>query len=213
MEDWYDGKANYHYPHPSEDEKITAYDHKLNSILTFNNASLKKATYLRDLKLSAEHFKSKIIADIGSGPLPPLLIFKECKKRYCIDHLIDDYRKAGYPHHLFENDVTFLNSKSEHITLPDNSVDAVLSVNALDHVDNFEATAAEIMRILRPGGELHLLINCHQEKTSTEPLSLNRDKVKNAFASFGNLFVVSSNPGAYGFSNGETVLFSSSQPT
>lgn len=208
MEKWYSGLGKYNFPYPNEEQKIKSYDHTTNAILTYINSFIKNGSYLRDLQLDRNHFKDKIVADIGSGPMPTLLMFDNCCKRYCIDHLMQKYKEIGYPHYFYKESITFINSKSEKLDLESNSIDAVVSVNALDHVDNFKKTADEIKRILIKGGELHLLINLHPSKTSTETQSLTREDVLNCFDEINNFHIIKVNKKAYGFNDGETVLFS-----
>lgn len=64
---------------------------------------------------------------------------------------------------------------------PDNFFDAVISVNAIDHVDDFEQTSKEIERVLKPSGKIRLHIHYHK-KTSTEPLELSDKIVGDAFS-------------------------------
>jgi ubiquinone/menaquinone biosynthesis C-methylase UbiE len=44
---------------------------------------------------------------------------------------------------------------------PDAYFDAVISVNALDHVDDFERVASEMQRVLRKGGGIYFEVECH----------------------------------------------------
>jgi SAM-dependent methyltransferase len=63
--------------------------------------------------------------------------------------------------------------------------DAVISVNAIDHVDDFFKTASEIIRVLKPNGKIRLHVHYHI-KTQTEPLELNDTIVENAFRGIQN---------------------------
>lgn len=44
----------------------------------------------------------------------------------------------------------------ERLPLPEATVDAVLSLNAMHHLESLEGTAAELARVLRPGGRIVL---------------------------------------------------------
>lgn len=46
----------------------------------------------------------------------------------------------------------------EKLTYPDNSFDAVICINALDHTKNVKAVLAEIERVIKPEGWVY--INC-----------------------------------------------------
>jgi len=202
---WYLGQKEYVFPFPSEDKKETRFSLRKNAILTYIKVETEDASYLRDLKLRADSFTGLKVADIGSGPLPTLLVFKDCD-RYCIDHLIDAYRALGYPIDEFEATTRFINAKSEDIPLNDGYFDAVISRNALDHVDNFESTAEEIKRVLKPGGYLHILVNYHPP-TSSEPLTLSDERILYNFGDVDIRKIHEAND-AWGFKGGKTVLWS-----
>ena len=88
--------------------------------------------------------------------------------------------EAGFPIHIYESRAKFVYGFSENMPFPDNYFDAIISVNALDHVDDFNLTSNEIQRVLKPGGKLRFHLHYHL-KTPTEPLELNDEIVINAF--------------------------------
>jgi ubiquinone/menaquinone biosynthesis C-methylase UbiE len=61
----------------------------------------------------------------------------------------------------------------------------VISVNALDHVDDFPKTAEEISRVLQPEGILRIETNYHQP-TTCEPWPLSDELI---IKHFGHLNV------------------------
>lgn len=202
---WYRGEQPYLFPCPDAGHKISDFDEQTNALLTFIAFENQHASYLKDLCLRADSFKGLRVADIGSGPLPTLLVFQHCD-RYCIDHLMDSYRALGFPISAFEPYLNFLQAKSEDIPVADHFFDAVISRNALDHVDDFAATACELRRILKPGGILHILVNYHQP-TATEPHVLNDSVIQQNFRAL-NLRKIVETPDSWGFAGGSTVLWS-----
>jgi len=48
----------------------------------------------------------------------------------------------------------YLKSTEKVIPLPSEFVDIIFTVNAIDHVNNFEIMCDEIIRVLKPGGIL-----------------------------------------------------------
>ncbi|HEX7862993.1 MAG TPA: class I SAM-dependent methyltransferase [Verrucomicrobiae bacterium] len=202
---WYRGEGSCLFPCPDAEAKINDFDEQTNALLTFIAVETKHASYLKDLCLKKESFRGARVADVGSGPFPTLLVFEGCE-RYCIDHLMESYRKMGYPISRFEPELRFIAAKSESIPVPDGYFDAVISRNALDHVDDFDATAREIRRILRPSGILHILVNYHRP-TSTEPHVLNDEVIRGSFGSLG-VRKVSEAADSWGFEGGKTVLWS-----
>ena len=202
---WYRCEKEYLFPFPSEDERVSQFDETTNALLTFIKKENEHASYLKDLLLHADSFRGLKVADIGSGPFPTLLVFNGCE-RYCIDHLIEAYEEMGYPLSPFKSDVHFLNAKSEAIPVPSGFFDVVISRNALDHVDDFAATAKEIRRVLKSDGVLQILVNYH-EPTATEPHVLSDAVIRTEFSRL-NLRKLLELRGAWGFRDGRTVLWS-----
>jgi ubiquinone/menaquinone biosynthesis C-methylase UbiE len=132
---------------------------------------------LEQLQLPADHFRGKRVLEVGCGPLAPILQFSDCE-RYGLDPLVKRYKRLGFP--LDRYQVNFICAGAEEIPIPDNFFDAVISVNAIDHVDDFNKAAAEVQRVLKPGGFVYMEIEYH-EPTVTEPQVLSDDIVLKAF--------------------------------
>ena len=168
---WYNDEIKELYGHPAPgNKKIIAPTPGISAILTFFETH-QKPKYLKDLLLEADSFSGMKILDIGSGPFPSGLCFSNCEV-YCLDPLFDRYIGAGFPVHIYESRARFVQSKAEAIPFNDGFFDAVISVNAIDHVDDFEKTATEIKRIIKPGGRFRMHVHYHP-KTTAEPLELN----------------------------------------
>jgi ubiquinone/menaquinone biosynthesis C-methylase UbiE len=168
---WYNGELTELYGHTaSTTPRITVYNPEISAILAFFETHQKKK-YLNDLMLANDSFSGLKLLDIGSGPFPSALCFENCEV-YSLDPLFDRYIAAGFPIHCYESRAKFVQAKAEAIPFEDGYFDAVISVNAIDHVDNFEKTALEIKRILRPGGRFRMHVHYHS-KTTAEPIELN----------------------------------------
>lgn len=180
-EEWYDGKLSMLYgePSPNDITKVVSFDKRISAILTWLEVH-QKAKYLDDLLLEKSAFEGLRILDIGSGPLPSASAYLNCEL-YCLDPLMPLYMEAGFPIHIYENRIKFVFGFSEKMPFSDSYFDAIISVNAIDHVDDFNLTASEIKRVLKPGGKLRFHIHYHL-KTVTEPLELNDDIVSAAFS-------------------------------
>jgi ubiquinone/menaquinone biosynthesis C-methylase UbiE len=175
--DWFDGKRDnwWGLPSPSDAEKVLASsDRTLNAVLTAHRL---RAAYLEQLQLPADHFHGKRVLEVGCGPMAPILQFTDCE-RYGLDPLVERYQEAGYPLGMY--DVKFLCAGAEKIPTPDNFFDAVISVNAIDHVDDFAKAALEMQRVLKPNGFIYMEVEYH-EATFREPLELSDSKVLQAF--------------------------------
>jgi SAM-dependent methyltransferase len=202
---WYNGEIQsiYETPAPKPAEKIKAPNLKDSAILTLHRLH-QEVKYLYDLKLSKDAFKGKRIMDIGAGPMPSATCF-EGADLYCLEPLIDRYLKIGFPIHYYGN-VKFVHSPSEQIPIEDNFFDAIISVNALDHVDDFEKTAKEIGRVLKPGGSVVFHLHYHLP-TQNEPLELNDKRVTDAFSMIGNLRKVSESKEKMGYQCSDDELY------
>ena len=163
---------------PDENSRVTAYSDQANAVLTWQKIH-QRPKYLEYLKLNRDAFQNKRILDLGSGPHPSALCFRDCSV-YCLDPLLPEYLKAGFPFHLYDERARFTYGFGEKMPFSDDFFDAVISVNAIDHVDDFYATAQEVKRVLKPGGMLCMQIHFHKP-TPTEPLSLSDQIVEEAF--------------------------------
>jgi SAM-dependent methyltransferase len=173
--DWYNGdlKELYGHPAPGNDQKVAGDTSGLSALLTFFEMH-QKVKYSTDLQLGETELEGLKVLDIGSGPFPSGLCFSGCEL-YCLDPLMCDYFAAGYPMHCYENRAKFVNEMAENMPFRDDYFDAVISVNAIDHVNDFARTALEIKRVLKSGGRFRMHVHYHP-KTKAEPLELN-DKV------------------------------------
>lgn len=186
--EWYKGeKILYDTKPPLFDQKIRAYTEEHSAILTWFELH-QKPKYIQDLRLTADRFKSMRLLDIGSGPFPNSLVFNDCEV-YSLDPLIAKYIEIGYPLFHYESRAKFIKGFSEYIPIEDDFFDAVISVNAIDHVDDFEKTAIEIERVLKPGGLLRMHVHYHKP-TIEEPLEINDMRFMSAYSWVDNLIKI-----------------------
>ena len=158
---WYDGALPEYCgrPSPLESEKVKyGFSKKDNAILTQLNIHC-KPKYLSELKLNQSAFRNCRLLDIGSGPFPGALAFDNTDI-YCLDPLHSKYIEIGVPFHYYDN-VKFINAHAESMPFPDQYFDAVISVNAIDHVDDFYLVAAEVRRVIKTGGKMRMHIHYH----------------------------------------------------
>lgn len=178
-ERWYLGETRelYGLQSPLDLQKKMAKSLKDSAVLTWFELH-QKPKYLHDLELGSDEFRGEKVLDIGSGPFPSALAFRGCSL-YCLDPLFHKYLEAGFPIHYYDN-VKFIHAFSEEIPVEDNFFDAVISVNAIDHVDDLRKTAHEISRVLKPGGKLAMHVHYHKA-TVSEPLEINDAIYNNNF--------------------------------
>ena len=176
---WYSGELTslYSESNPTEKDKIHTQSLKDSAILTWHKMH-QETKYLDDLMLDRKAFADMKVLDIGSGPMPSGTVFGDCDL-YCLDPLMAGYIKIGFPIHYYQN-TKFISGPSENIPIANHYFDAIISVNAIDHVNDFLKTAEEIRRTLKPGGKLRMHVHYHK-KTATEPLEINDEKMNEAF--------------------------------
>ena len=126
--------------------------------------------YPEALKIPRDHFAGKTLLDVGCGPYPLSIAFEDCRI-VGLDPLILRYETAGFPLYEFTDRVTFVQGFAEEMPFPSRSFDAVISVNAIDHVDDFARAAREISRVLKKDGVLRMQVHYHSP-TELEPNAL-----------------------------------------
>ena len=189
---WYDGRLPelYHTPAPTPEQRLTAPNKQDAAILTWHRLH-QQVKYLADLKLPVDAFDGMALLDIGAGPMPSASCFAGARL-HCLDPLLPDYLRIGFPLHYY-GDVKFVNGPAEAIPLDDNSMDAVISVNAIDHVNDIDKTAAEIRRVLKPGGRLRMHVHYHKAY-KCEPIELNDRRFTELFGWAGQLTKLDEQP-------------------
>jgi ubiquinone/menaquinone biosynthesis C-methylase UbiE len=93
---------------------------------------------------------------------------------------VDRLKSIGYD--LDKQPVNYFNAYSEALPFADSFFDSVISVNAMDHVANFERTIYEIARVLRSEGEFICTINYRSTPTITEPEVIDDNRVLKAIS-------------------------------
>lgn len=163
-------------PPPPANKKLSVSDiWAVNAVMTMHNV---RPSYLEELQLDADYFRGQKVLEVGCGPLAPILQFRDCI-RHGLDPLLDQYLQSGWP--LYDYDAKFVNAKGESMPYVNAYFDAVISVNALDHVDDFRQVASEIQRVVRVGGKICFEVEYHTP-TTTEPLELNDTIVLESFS-------------------------------
>lgn len=102
------------------------------------------------------------VLDVASGPISVLHTFPRMKRMIALDSLNDQY-KSKYDRLDY---IEYVSKKAEHLEYPNNSFDAVLCINALDHTDDYLCVMKEMIRCVKKGGILYL------EYENTSPLSV-----------------------------------------
>lgn len=177
---WYRGEIPdlYETPSPTDAQKVQSRSLRHSAILTFLELVI-KPKYLWDLELDRRGLAGRRVLDVGAGPMPGGTAFVDVEL-WCLDPLYPVYLQLGFPLHYWDR-VRFVNAFAEDIPIEDGFFDAVISVNAIDHVDDFLKTATEIRRVLKNDGFLRMHVHYHA-KTTTEPIELNDEVFGSAYS-------------------------------
>ncbi|MBI5741573.1 MAG: class I SAM-dependent methyltransferase [Nitrospirae bacterium] len=189
LEKWYTGELTSYYktPNPAETEKIKVSNLKDSSILTWLKLH-QQVKYLKDLELTDDTFSGLKLMDIGAGPMPSASVFRNCEV-YCLEPLLHKYLEAGFPLHYYDN-CRFIHAVSENIPVEDEFFDAIISVNAIDHVDDLRRTSLEVKRVLKRNGLFRMHVHYHKA-TKLEPVEITDELFLQVFSWCPNLHTVS----------------------
>lgn len=127
--------------------------------------------YTESFGLDRSFYAGKRVLDIGCGPRGSLEWATEAAQRVGLDPLVGRYRSLGIDRHAME----YVESGSETIPFGDGHFDIVTVFNALDHVDDVDASISEISRVTKPGGTCLVIVEVGHKPTPTEPQSLEWD--------------------------------------
>ena len=132
--------------------------------------------YLKYLDLHPSAFDDMVVLDVGSGPIMSGDCFYN-SHMIGLDPLNEVYGAIGFPIYRPRQDTGF----AEKMPYPDDFFDVVISVNAIDHVDDIDLVSKEIQRVLKPDGLMRMQIHYHPA-TVTEPLSFTDKYLKRVFS-------------------------------
>jgi len=177
---WFEGKQHLHgVPPPKDEGKCLSSDCVVkNSCMTWNRIH-QQVKYLHDLRLTPNAFAGGTILDVGAGPHPAALCFEDCEI-YGLDHLMRYYARMGFPMNEYGARYHFIDGKAERMPFESSFFDAVIAVNALDHVDDIRSAAREIRRVLKPNGKVRFIVEYH-DPTVAEPLRLDDESILESF--------------------------------
>jgi ubiquinone/menaquinone biosynthesis C-methylase UbiE len=160
--------SRFKYP-----EEITYWQNEWNAG-RFSNDYYEQTMLMLAHEPDGEFLQDKIVADFGCGPQGSLCWAKTARVRIGIDVLADAYSQFG----IRDHNVTYISSNERSIPLPSNYVDVLFTMNAMDHVSSFPKMAAEVVRVIVPGGLFVGSFNLGEPPTFSEPQALTEDRVR-----------------------------------
>jgi SAM-dependent methyltransferase len=124
-----------------------------------------------------EFLRGKVVGDFGCGPRGSLAWATACALRIGIDVLADRYADL-FASSILTHGMVYVKSTERVIPIPSDFFDVVFTLNAMDHVDDFPTMCAEVLRILKPGGDFIGGFNLEEPPTSTEPQRLTEASIQ-----------------------------------
>ncbi|MBV9550469.1 MAG: class I SAM-dependent methyltransferase [Alphaproteobacteria bacterium] len=123
--------------------------------------------------LTHADYAGKRILDVGCGPRGSLEWADMTAERVGVDPLADKYRALCDD----RQKMTYRCAPSEAIPFPDGYFDSVSTFNSLDHVDDVDATIAELKRVTKSSGRILVIVEIGHAPTPTEPHFLDENLV------------------------------------
>jgi SAM-dependent methyltransferase len=121
--------------------------------------------------------KGRIIADFGCGPRGSLVWADSALIRIGIDVLADRYADA-FRDNITSHNMIYLKCTEKVIPLPSEFIDVMFTMQAMSYVENFRSMCNEILRVLKPGGELIGSFHLERPASRMEPQQLNETMIK-----------------------------------
>jgi SAM-dependent methyltransferase len=121
--------------------------------------------FTRCFGIDRDRYRGKRILDVGCGPRGSLDWATDAAARVGLDPLADRYVELEVDSRAMD----YVKGVAEQMPFGDDSFDVVSSINSLDHVDDARRAAAEMIRVLRPGGLLLIATELNHRARLTEP--------------------------------------------
>lgn len=132
---------------------------------------------------AAEH---GVWADVGCGPYPVLLHAPKQTTAVMIDPLMKHYFAHGLvPAGAIGPGRAFIESFIEDLPLPDESIDVLMCLNCLDHVDDPWTGLRELTRVIKIGGHLILEVDLGGTTDYMHPHAFGREELEATAESCG----------------------------
>lgn len=131
----------------------------------------------------AEWCAVRTAVEIGSGPYPAVAAAR-WRRAVAVDPVADGYFAEALVPAEAER-VAFLAAPGENVPLPDAVADLVIAENCLDHVVSPPRVAAEMTRLLVPGGLAWVLVDVLDQPDELHPHAMDDTKARTLLESAG----------------------------
>ena len=128
---------------------------KYSHILEQGELPTKSQFFSKKFPLNSEFFNGKSILEVGCSPAAEIHYLEDAHFRVGIDPLTCEWK------HLYRNGTNHIQGMGEYLPLKNETLDIVLCLNVLDHVQSPILTLKEIKRVLKEGGVLVLWLQTY----------------------------------------------------
>ena len=142
----------------------------------FENSHYERLMLAMAEESTPNFIKGKIIADFGCGPRGSMAWASSALVRIGIDVLADRYADE-FTDNITSHGMIYLKCTENIIPLPSGFVDVMFTMNAVRYVESLPAMCSEILRVLKPGGELIGSFDLEMHASSGQPQQLNEKLV------------------------------------
>lgn len=141
-------------------------------------------TFFKELLFNENDFENKKILDLGAGSKLRTSFFKNVDI-YVIEPLANEFNSNIAWCNL--NNATQVYSVSAETKVEDlvGQMDAVLSINVIDHCYNFTTIINNILEYLNKDGKAHLMIDLHEKIDKMHPIILTDEYAQQIFNECG----------------------------
>jgi SAM-dependent methyltransferase len=122
--------------------------------------------------LTPENLEGKILLEYGPAICPAVAGRDYKCTKLAVEPLMTRLEEYGYNFGRF-TDVVFIQGTAEDVPVASNSVDAILHINMLNHLERVEKVMAETFRVLRPGGHVYGAVPIEQQDDIYHPVAFN----------------------------------------
>jgi SAM-dependent methyltransferase len=143
----------------------------------FDNSHYERLMLAMAEESTQSFIKGKIVADFGCGPRGSLVWAASALIRIGIDVLADRYADE-FTEDITSHGMIYLKCTENVIPLPSEFIDVMFTMQAMGYVDRLSSMCEEILRVLKPGGELIGSFHLEQPTSPMEPQQLSERVIK-----------------------------------
>lgn len=111
--------------------------------------------FIQELRVRTNLARARVVVDVGSGPGTLCSLLKGERPSAVVIGIDSSSEMIGYSTRTYR-DVRFVQGDAHALPLESDSVDHVVSLNALHHLASLDGAIREVLRVLKPGAFAYL---------------------------------------------------------